>query len=83
MDYLQYYGVDWLAMVLTFVAIWQIGNKNKVGFMLMMCGNTSWVIVGVFTESVAMVIANIIFFSMNIRAFLKWGKHIKPELERV
>ena len=74
MDYLQYYGVDWLAMVLTFLAIWQIGNKNKIGFMLMMCGNTSWVFVGVLTESVAMVIANIIFFAMNVRALLKWGK---------
>ncbi|MCJ8312583.1 MAG: PnuC protein [Saccharospirillaceae bacterium] len=83
MDYLQYYGVDWLAMVLTFVAIWQIGNKNKIGFMLMMCGNTSWVFVGILTESVAMVIANIIFFSMNVRALLKWGKEAKANPESV
>ncbi|TXM07052.1 aminotransferase, partial [Vibrio parahaemolyticus] len=29
MEYFQYYGIDWVAMVLTFLAIWQIGNKNK------------------------------------------------------
>ncbi|MEH0091364.1 PnuC protein, partial [Vibrio alginolyticus] len=27
MEYFQYYGIDWIAMVLTFLAIWQIGNK--------------------------------------------------------
>ncbi|MBE3902414.1 hypothetical protein HJ158_25535 [Vibrio parahaemolyticus] len=59
MEYFQYYGIDWVAMVLTFLAIWQIGNKNKIGFILMMCGNTSWVAVGYLTGSVAMIIANI------------------------
>ncbi|HHF3026261.1 TPA: aminotransferase, partial [Vibrio diabolicus] len=49
MEYFQYYGIDWVAMVLTFLAIWQIGNKNKIGFILMMCGNTSWVAVGYLT----------------------------------
>lgn len=81
MEYFQYYGIDWIdwiAMVLTFLAIWQIGNKNKIGFILMMCGNTSWVAVGYLTGSVAMIIANIIFFSMNLRAIIKWSK---PEQE--
>ncbi|MDB9952012.1 hypothetical protein OAD57_01395 [Porticoccaceae bacterium] len=38
---LQYYGVDWLAMILTFFAVWQIGNKNRTGFILMMGGNSA------------------------------------------
>ena len=74
MDYLQFYGVDWIAMVLTFLAIWQIGNKNKIGFILMMFGNASWIVVGYLTGSLAMVIANLIFMSMNLRAILKWSK---------
>ncbi|WP_187993698.1 nicotinamide mononucleotide transporter [Vibrio harveyi] len=74
MEYFQYYGIDWVAMVLTFFAIWQIGNKNKIGFISMMCGNTSWVAVGYLTGSVAMIIANIIFFSMNLRAIIKWSQ---------
>ncbi len=78
MEYFQYYGIDWVAMVLTFLAIWQIGNKNKIGFILMMCGNASWVAVGYLTGSVAMIIANIIFFSMNLRAIIKWSM---PEKE--
>ncbi|TOG29926.1 PnuC protein [Vibrio parahaemolyticus] len=78
MEYFQYYGIDWVALVLTFLAIWQIGNKNKIGFILMMCGNTSWIAVGYLTGSVAMIIANIIFFSMNLRAIIKWST---PEKE--
>ncbi|WCP83882.1 nicotinamide mononucleotide transporter [Vibrio harveyi] len=74
MEYFQYHGIDWVAMVLTFLAIWQIGNKNKIGFILMMCGNTSWVAVGYLTGCVAMIIANIIFFSMNLRAIIKWSQ---------
>ncbi|MFD2176738.1 PnuC protein [Veronia pacifica] len=74
MDYLQYFGIDWIAMVLTFLAIWQIGNKNKVGFMLMMLGNTSWIAVGYLTGSMAMIIANIIFLTMNLRAIIKWSQ---------
>lgn len=80
-DYFQYYGVDWIAMVLTFLAIWQIGNKNKIGFVLMMFGNSTWIVVGYLTGSLAMVIANLIFISMNIRAIIKWSKSSpEPEL---
>lgn len=69
----QYFGIDWLAMVLTFLAIWQIGNKNKLGFVLMMSGNSCWIAMGLMTDSIAMIIANIIFFTMNLRAVLKWS----------
>ncbi|ELA9439935.1 aminotransferase, partial [Vibrio parahaemolyticus] len=37
-----------------------------------------WVAVGYLTGSVAMIIANIIFFSMNLRAIIKWST---PEKE--
>ncbi len=65
-------GLQWYLRFL------QFGNKNKIGFILMMCGNTSWVAVGYLTGSVAMIIANIIFFSMNLRAIIKWST---PEKE--
>ena len=70
----KYYGIDWLAMSLTFVAIYMIGNKQRYGFILMICANAAWLVVGILTRSVALLIANIIFSSMNIRAFIKWSK---------
>ncbi len=71
---LKYYGIDWLAMVLTFLALWSIGNKNKHGFVIMMCGNLCWVSIGALSQSIAMILANIVFFSMNLRAIWKWNK---------
>ena len=71
---LQYLGIDWLAMFLTFIAIWQIGNKNKIGFVIMMTGNSCWIAIGAMTDSLAMIIANGVFFLMNTRALLKWMK---------
>ena len=73
---LQYQGIDWLAMIFTFVAIWQIGNKNKIGFVIMMTGNSCWIAIGVMTDSLAMIIANIVFFIMNMRALIKWIKDV-------
>lgn len=70
----QYYGIDWLAMIFTFFAIYLIGNKTKAGFPIMMCGNSCWIAVGVMTSSVAMIFANIVFLLMNVRALVKWGQ---------
>jgi hypothetical protein len=70
---LNHFGLDWLAMALTFVAIYLLGNKRRSGFVVMMAGNLGWIAVGVTATSVAMVIANAGFFSMNVRGFLKWA----------
>ena len=69
----QYFGIDWLAMCLTFSAIYFLGNKSRNGFLLMMAGNLCWSAIGVWAHSYAMVIANIGFFSINVRAYLKWS----------
>lgn len=75
---LKYYGVDWLAMLFTFTAIYLLGNKSRWGFPTMMFGNACWIVIGVFTGSIAMVIANLGFFLMNTRGWFKWAE---PETE--
>jgi len=35
----QYLGLDWLAMCLTFAAIYLLGNRSRMGFVVMMIGN--------------------------------------------
>ena len=76
----SYYGVDWLAMGLTFTAIYLIGNKSRAGFLLMMAGNACWAAIGLWADSYAMILANLGFLSMNVRGFIKWGS---PRAERV
>jgi len=68
----DYLGLDWLAMVLTFSAIYLLGNKSRAGFLVMMLGNLCWAAIGIWANSYAMVIANLGFFSMNVRGFIKW-----------
>ena len=72
-DVLQYYGIDWLAMVFTLVAIYQLGNKQRSGFLLMIIGNLCWIGLGVFTASLALIVANSIFAAMNVRGLYKWA----------
>jgi len=67
------YSLDWLAMALTFLALWQIGNGQRVGFVLMITANSAWMGVGLLTGSTAMVTANTVFALMNIRALLRWA----------
>ena len=69
----QYFGVDWLAMCLTFSAIYLLGNKSRMGFLVMMAGNLCWSAIGLWAHSYAMILANLGFFSMNVRGFLKWA----------
>ena len=70
---LRYFGVDWVAMLFTFVAIYLLGNKSRAGFPTMMCGNACWVAIGLLSGSIAMVIANVVFFLMNVRGWVKWA----------
>jgi nicotinamide riboside transporter PnuC len=69
---LEYYGIDWLAMVLTVVAIYLLGNKHWAGFALMIGGNLCWIVLGVLSDSIALMIANAVFVAMNLRGIRKW-----------
>lgn len=71
----EFYGVDWLAMVLTLTAIYMLGNKSRTGFITMMGGNSCWVLLGVLIGSLGLIAANIVFLIMNLRGFVKWGQN--------
>ena len=73
-----YVGIDWLAMCLTFTAIYLLGNKSRYGFVVMMAGNLCWAAIGGWAQSYAMVAANLGFFVMNVRGYLKWAPIAKP-----
>lgn len=70
----KYYGLDWLAMLLSVLAMILLGNKIKWGFILFILANTTWILLGlVLLNSYAIVIGNIIFLVTNTRGFLKWN----------
>jgi len=73
----QHYGLDWLAMGLTFFAIYALGNKQRYGFCVMIAGNACWITLGFKFESLGMILANVVFLLMNLRGFARWGRSEK------
>lgn len=70
----KYYGVDLLAMTLSFVGIYLIGNKKRHGFIVALCGNILWLTLGVITQSTGLIFANIVLTALYARAFIRWQK---------
>ena len=72
-DLLNYYGLDWAAMLLSVAAMVLIGNKNKYGFVAFLLANLVWITVGAtLMHSYGIVIGNAVFLVTNLRGFLKW-----------
>ncbi len=68
----QHYGIDWIAMVLTFFGIYFLGSKQRRGFVVMMCGNACWIVLAIKLGTWGMVAANLVFFAMNVRGYFNW-----------
>lgn len=68
----KYYGLDLLATFITFLGTYYLGNKKQYGFLVILFGNLMWLIFGLWTESLGIIIANIGLGILNIRGYKKW-----------
>lgn len=74
----KYYGLDWLAMLMSLLAVYLLGNKNRFGFLSFVLANFTWLVLGVFwMQSYGIAIGNFVFLIMNMRGFFAWN--IKTE----
>lgn len=72
---MKYYGLDWTAMAASLLAVYLIGNKNRIGFVSYVIANVLWIYLGIFKmQSWGISIGNVFFLMMNFRGFLKWEK---------
>ena len=71
---MQFYGIDWLATVCGLMGVYLLGNKNKYGFPVFMMASLSWIVVGVFIGSSAIIIGSSIFFIMHLRGWFSWSR---------
>jgi small-conductance mechanosensitive channel len=69
----RYYFLDWLGMALAFVAMWQIGNRDRRGFIAFILSNVVWIIIGIWISSFAMAAGNAIFLFLNYRGWTRWS----------
>lgn len=70
----KYYGLDLIAMGITSLGIYLIGNKKQSGFLLAIIGGMIWIVFAILTQTIGLIIANIILIMLNLRGYLKWKK---------
>ena len=70
----SYYGVDILAMLMTFTGINLITKKKKIGFVVHAAANCVWFCLGIMAESWGLIVANVVFVFMNTRGYYYWNK---------
>jgi nicotinamide riboside transporter PnuC len=82
-NFFNYYGFDWLASMFAVLMIYNLGNKNPVGFYFGLSANLSWFIFSVLASSVPIFLSNIIFFTLNVRGIYKWRSVQSHKIEGV
>ena len=75
----SYYGVDWLAMITTFLSLYYLGKKKRRGFIYGLAANASWLTFGVMAGSLANVLANTIFAALNVKGYRHWSREGSPD----
>ena len=76
-SFLKYYGLDWIAMASSLLAVYLIGDKNRFGFLSYIIANSLWIYLGVFKmQSLGISVGNIFFLMMNLRGYLKWKSQL-------
>jgi nicotinamide riboside transporter PnuC len=71
---MQYYGIDWLATAAGLSGVYLLGNRNRIGFLVMMVASLSWMTVGFLINSIALMLGSLVFFSLHVRGFLAWRR---------
>lgn len=68
----QYYGIDYVAMGLTFATIYLIGNKKRYGFLYGLAGNAFWILYAVLAVAPAIFLVNLVLGILYLRGYFKW-----------
>ncbi|MEP1033096.1 hypothetical protein [Ekhidna sp.] len=72
LNILNFYGLDWLAMCLSVVAVWMLGNKNKDGFIVFILANLMWIAISAtLIHSYGIILGNAFFVVYNTRGYIK------------
>ena len=68
----KYHGIDLIAIIMTFLTLYYLGEKRRFGFVFGIVASISWLIFGILVDSIANIIANVIFIALNLRGYLNW-----------
>ena len=71
-DLFRYYGLDWLWFGTSILAVYLLGNKNKLGFVSMIVSDLTDLAMAYLTQSNATLIGSLIYLVLNVRGWYAW-----------
>lgn len=77
---LNYYGLDWLAMLFGFYGMWLLGQKRKVSFVFTGIGTVFALCVAVLSSQYGFIVANLIMMFLSTRNYVLWYLEEKRSL---
>lgn len=75
----NYYGLDWLSMLLGFYGMWLLGKKRKVGFVFTAFGMVSALSVALLAQQYGFIFANIVMMILSARNYIMWRAEEKAK----
>ena len=69
---MDYYGLDWVAMGTSLLAVYLLGQKSRAGFACFLISNVIWIALGVLAGIWGIAVGNVLFLGLNARGFAKW-----------
>ncbi len=73
----DYYGLDYLTATCVIAAMFMLGSKNRLGFILYSIASTSGIAFAVLAKSPPIIVTNIVMIILNVRGFLNWRKSME------
>ena len=64
--------MDIIACILEIAGAWLVGNRNRIGFLILMVSSILWFLAGGDNKMLGLRIVSVVFFGINIRNYIKW-----------
>jgi hypothetical protein len=64
---------EWLAMAMTVIAVWLIGDKSIVGQYFMLAAQILWLVFALARGHRALAIQCLVLGALTVRSILMWG----------
>lgn len=73
-SFTQYYFLDWLALITSFLSVYLIGEKKKVGFFFGIIAHSSWLSFNVLVDTMPGIVANFFLILLQIKGLYQWNR---------
>lgn len=66
--------LGWIGNFFIVAGLWEVGNRNRAGFLASIAGETAWIANAYSRGDWALTSICVVFLLMAIRGYIKWGQ---------